>query len=115
MTGSLPYDQIDPARLAIGDATGRLDGQLGVLGVALAQWQARDDTRPEPAVRRAASAAVDAIDAMLGELHALRGRLVTEIRASDDASAARAGELLARHRNADAITADLTAEAVPGD
>jgi hypothetical protein len=41
---------------------------------------------------------VDAIDAMLRELHGLGARLVSEIRASDDASAARAHELL-RHRD----------------
>ena len=41
----------------------------GVLGVALAQWAARDDTRAEPEVRRAANTAMDAIDAMIAELH----------------------------------------------
>ena len=95
---TLTYDQIDPARLVIGDATGRLDGHLGVLGVALAQWMARDDTRPQPEVRRAGSTAMDAIDAALAELHALRARLVSEIRASDDLAAERADELLARLR-----------------
>jgi hypothetical protein len=94
----LPYDQIDPARLVIGDATGHLDGHLGVLGVALAQWMARDDTRPQPAVRQAANDAMGAIDAMLAELHQLRARLVAEIRASDDQAAARADQLLARLR-----------------
>jgi hypothetical protein len=95
---SLRYDQIDPARLVIGDATGRLDGHLGVLGVALAQWMARDDTRPQPAVRHAASTAMDAIDAMLAGLHQLRAQLVAEIRASDDLAAERADQLLARLR-----------------
>ena len=93
---ALPHDQIDPARLVIGDATGRLDGQLGVLAVALAQWTARDDTRPQPEVRRAASTAVDAVDLMLRELHQLRARLMAEIRASDDATAARVDAPLAR-------------------
>jgi hypothetical protein len=58
---------------------------------------------------------MDAIDQMLLELHQLRARLVAEIRASDDAADARADELLARHRDAAAITADLTAEAVSGE
>ena len=48
---TLPYDQIAPARLVIGDATGRLDGHLGVLGVALAQWMARDDGKPDAPAR----------------------------------------------------------------
>jgi hypothetical protein len=94
----LPYDQIDPARLVIGDASGRLDGHLGVLGVALAQWMARDDTRPQPELRQAANTAMDAIDGMLAELHALRSRLVSEIRASDDLAAERADALLAQVR-----------------
>jgi hypothetical protein len=91
---SLRYEQIDPARLVIGDA----NGHLGVLGVALAQWMARDDTRPQPAVRHAASTAMDAIDAMLAGLHQLRAQLVAEIRASDDLAAERADQLLARLR-----------------
>lgn len=49
----LTYAQISPDRLTIGDATSRLDEHNGVLGVALAQWAARDDTRAEPEVRRA--------------------------------------------------------------
>ena len=99
-TLTLPYDQIPEERRTIGDATGRLDGRLGVLGVALAQWMARDDTRPQPEVRQAANTAMDAIDAMLAELHALRARLVSEIRVSDDLAADRADALLARLREA---------------
>lgn len=41
---------------------------------------------------------MDAVDAMLRELNELRARLVSEIRASDDAAAARADQLLARSR-----------------
>lgn len=67
----------------------------GVLDAALAQWAARDDTRPQPEVRQAANTAMDAIDSMLAELHQLRARLVSEIRASDDLAAARADALLA--------------------
>jgi hypothetical protein len=90
----LTYDQIPAERLAIGDFTGRLDGHNGALGVALAQWMARDDAKAEPAVRQAANTAMDAIDAMLAELHQLRARLISEIRASDDVTAARVDELL---------------------
>jgi hypothetical protein len=111
---TLPYGQITPERRTIGDAAGRLDCQLGVLGVALAQWMARNDTRPQPEIRRAASTAMDAIDAMLAELHALRARLVGEIRASDDDAAGRADELLARTRDELAAAGRIDCRPGPG-
>jgi hypothetical protein len=95
---TLPYDQVPEHRRTLGDATGRLDDHLGVLGVALAQWMARDDSRPQPEVRQAANTAMDSIDAMLAELHQLRARLAGEIRQSDDLAAERADQLLARLR-----------------
>jgi hypothetical protein len=95
---TLPYDQIPPDRRTIGDFTSRLDEHNGVLGIALAQWMARDDTKAQPAIRQAANTAMDQVDAMLSELHALRARLVSEIRDSDDASDARVGALLRRYR-----------------
>ena len=55
-------------------------------------------TEPDAHARRCANDAVDAIDAMLRDLYLVRGRLVSEIRASDDARAARADELLRRGR-----------------
>ncbi len=94
----LPYDQIPRERLATGDATGRLGERNGVLGVALAQWMARDDSKPGPAARRAANTAMDTIDAMVRELHALRARLADEIRDSDDTTATRADALLAQRQ-----------------
>jgi hypothetical protein len=94
----LPYDKIPPERRTILDFTGRLDGHNGVLGVALAQWAACDDTEAHAEERRAANTAMDTIDAMLSELHVLRARMVSEIRTDDDASLARADELLARCR-----------------
>jgi hypothetical protein len=87
---------VPPERRTIGDSTSRLEDHNGVLGVALAQWAARDDTRAQPAIRQAANTAMDAIDSMLAELHQLRSRLFGEIRVSDDLAAARADELLAR-------------------
>ena len=79
------------------------DGPLSVLrnrvddlGTWLAVWEARSE--PDAHARRCASQAVDAIDAMLGQLYLVRGWLTCEIRASDDASAARADELLERLR-----------------
>ncbi len=95
---TLPCDQIPAERRTIGDATGRLGDHNGVLGVALAQWAARDDSKPEPEIRRAANTAMDSADSMLAELHALRARLIGEIRESDDLAARRADELLARIR-----------------
>ncbi len=67
------------------------------LGAWLAIWSARDDGKPDAHARRCASDAVDAIDVALRELHQVRQRLIGEIRASDDASAARVDRLL-RHR-----------------
>ena len=59
----------------------------------LAIWEARNE--PDAHARRCASDAVDAVDAMLAELHRLRTRLISDIRASDDAAAVRADKLLA--------------------
>ena len=96
----LPYDQIPPERRTLGDYAARLgdEGHNGVLAVALAQWMARDDSKADPGARQAANTAMDEIDAMLRELHQLRARLATEIRAADDATAARVDELLRRSR-----------------
>jgi hypothetical protein len=76
----------------------RLESLAAVLGPALAQWAGRDGTKPEPETRQAANTAVAAIDGMLTELHRIRQQLVSEIRAADDANAARVDELLARYR-----------------
>jgi hypothetical protein len=77
------------------DAYAKLWDPLGVLSVALGQWERRDDSKPQPEVRRAANTAMDAIDGMLADLHAMRSRLVGEIRQADDATAARVDALLA--------------------
>ncbi len=95
---SLPWEQVPPERRAIGDLAAPLDEELGVLNVNLAIWMARDDTRPQPEAREAANTAVDAIDAMLRELHAMRSRLASEIRQADDATGRRVDELLERSR-----------------
>jgi hypothetical protein len=79
-------------------STGQLSDHLAALGTALALWSARDDTRPQPEVRQAANAAIDAMDSMLAELHQLRARLIVEVRESDQLAADRADELLARLR-----------------
>jgi len=70
--------------------------QADALGTALAQWGQRETAADKAAARRAGSAAVNAIDAMLRDLYLIRGRLVSEIRAADDAAMARTDALLAR-------------------
>jgi hypothetical protein len=64
------------------------------LSAAAALWAMRDDTKAQPAVRRAANDAVSAIDSAVRDLHLVRARLLGEIRASDDATAARVDALI---------------------
>ncbi len=80
------------------DVYARLEDPMGVLAVALAQWEIRDGTRPQPETREAANTAMDAIDSMLRELHAMRSRLVSEIRQADDETGRRVDELLEHSR-----------------
>ena len=75
-----------------------LQDHLATLGESLAQWEDRDQAADKAAARRAGSAAVDAIDAMLRDLYLVRGRLVQETRAEDDATDARVDALLRQHR-----------------
>jgi hypothetical protein len=84
-----------PTHPTLLDVTGRLTELAGVLGVALAQWSTRDDSKAQPAVRQGANTAMEAIDAMLAELHTLRAALVGEIRRSDDTAGARVDAMLA--------------------
>ncbi len=84
-------DAYDDALSAIRNHVDELDVWLGI-------WSARDDSRPDAHARRCANDAMDAIDAMLRNLHLVRGRLVGEIRAADDASAARVDKLLCGRR-----------------
>jgi hypothetical protein len=88
-----------PESRSLADVPGRLDDHLGILGVALATWATRDDSKAQPEVTRASQTAVEAIDAMLAELHRARQQLVTEIRQAQDAAVARVDALLARHRD----------------
>ena len=67
------------------------------LATWLAVWEARNE--PDGPARRCANDAIDAIDAALRELHAIRARLVADIRQADDTTARRADELLRRHRD----------------
>ncbi|GAA5127271.1 hypothetical protein [Haloechinothrix salitolerans] len=69
------------------------------LSVAHAHWSARDlDTPDGGGARRAATTAVESIDAMLRELHQVRSQIITEARRYDDAVGERVDALLAKRR-----------------
>jgi hypothetical protein len=74
-----------------------LDAQLAVLGLALAQWGVRDDTKAQPEIRQAANVAMAAVDDMLATLHRLRGQLSGEMRQADDAASARVDVMLRQY------------------
>jgi hypothetical protein len=76
-----------------------LQVQASVLAGALDLWRTRDDTKPQPEARKAANLAMDQIDSMLADLHRLRSRLVSEMRDSDDATAARVDAFLEARRD----------------
>jgi hypothetical protein len=84
--------------LPYGDALLSVGTRLDDLEAALALWETRDDTQPQSDIRQAANDAMDAIDVAMGRLYDIRERLAGEIRASDDAAAARADALLKRIR-----------------
>lgn len=69
------------------------------LDTHLTTWETRDDTKAQPEVRRAAKDAMTAIDGLLRDLHAMRIRLMAQIRDCDDAAAVRTDALLARLRD----------------
>src|SRR5260370_32991026 len=77
------------------DVYAKLEDPMGVLSVALGQWEDRDDTRPQPEVRRAANTAMDTIDPMVRELYQVRSRLLPQSRGSDHAAAAGVDAMLA--------------------
>ena len=60
--------------------------RAAVLTTALEQWADQATAPDQAAARRAASTAVDAIDALLRDLFLLRGHLVQEIRHSGGAA-----------------------------
>ena len=81
---------------ALQAAPRRLRNLAGVLGVALAQWAGRDEGGPGR--RRAANEAMAIVDDMLSALQEARRELATEMRAYDDAAAARADQLIEEAR-----------------
>jgi hypothetical protein len=62
------------------DPVANLRDRTDVLSAALEHWAGQGSTTDKATARRAASAAVDAIDALLRDLYLMRGRLVQEIR-----------------------------------
>jgi hypothetical protein len=75
-------------------AVGAARASLDDLALYLAVWSARADDRLEAHARRCASDAVNTIDVIISELHGIRGRLIPEIRKSDDAAMAHADAVL---------------------
>jgi hypothetical protein len=71
------------------DLTASLRDRAGILCAALEQWADPGTRRDEAATRRAGHDALDAVDALLRDLYALRGRLAKEIRQADDAARSR--------------------------
>ena len=67
------------------DPVASLHERVDVVTAALEQWTGQPAAPDQAAARRAASAAVDAIDALLRDLFLLRGQLVQEIRRSGGA------------------------------
>ena len=84
MTG--PGDGYDSALSAIRN-------HVEDLAIWITIWEARKE--PDAHARRCASDAVDAIDASIRELHAIRARLISEVQHADRATAARVDALLA--------------------
>lgn len=84
-----------PRGAAYADESASIRSAAEDIGAYLAMWAIRDDSKPCPDARRAANSAMDAIDRALAELHALRSRLVSDIRQSDDAAMARTAAMLA--------------------
>jgi hypothetical protein len=105
-------DRMPEPRPRLVDVAARLEDKTTVLAAVLAMWVTRDDSKAQPEVTRAGHTAVEAIDAMLAELHQARQQLVGEVREHQDAAVARVDALLARHRNGAACPAgcehDLT-------
>ena len=62
------------------DPVASLHERVGVVTAALDKWAGQAAAPDQAAARQAASAAVDAIDALLRDLFLLRGHLVQEIR-----------------------------------
>ena len=75
-------------------AVAAVRANLDDLSLYLAVWSARADACLEAHARRCASDAVNTIDTIITELHGIRGQLIPEIRASDDAAMTHADALL---------------------
>jgi len=68
------------------DPVASLRERTGILSAALEQWAGQATAPDNATAQRAASTAVDAIDALLCDLYLLRGRLVQEIRQAGGAA-----------------------------
>jgi hypothetical protein len=68
------------------DPVADLRDRTDVLSAALEQWAGQATATDNAAAQQTASAAVDAIDALLRDLYLLRGRLVQDIRQARNAA-----------------------------
>jgi len=82
---------------------GPLEDKAGLLGVRVAAWNHMKYPEDVPAAGqhdagaiRAGHGAIDVIDEMIRDLHALRNHMIGELRADQDARMARSAELLRR-------------------
>lgn len=85
--------------------TGALEDLTSLIAVRVAAWNHCEYPENVPAAGehsaeaiKAGHGAVDAIDELIRELHALRGQLVDEMRTDQDATAARVDAMLAEAR-----------------
>lgn len=99
---------------AIDDLVARLVESAGVVSVRVGAWQEFGYEKPltpecavipplgerGPGAIQAGHGAVEEIDAMLRDLHALRQQLVTELRTNQDKLAERVDAVLAARRQA---------------
>jgi hypothetical protein len=84
---------------------GPLEDQVGLLAIRIGAWNHMKYPEEVPAAGqhdaeaiKAGHGAVDVIDEIIRDLHALRSHLIGELRADEDAHMARSAELLRQIR-----------------
>ena len=76
------------------NASASVADNAGLLGVLLAHWANRDESKDDDAALRAGRSAVGVIDDMLRTLYEARSVLIIEIRQGENGTAARVDALL---------------------
>jgi len=106
------YDPQRPVRTGGTAGWPGIEDAAGLLAVRLGAWNHFGYRAPEDGQAaipplgersaeaiRAGHAAIEVIDQIIRDLHTLRGQLVTELRADEDATAARIDAMLAESRD----------------